>query len=71
MEEAKRVTNGETDTADDNNGAQLNTGEVEKVIDAVNELNGGDYNFCKLGSCKSSSERCKKSAEECDRAGTA
>ena len=43
MEEAKRVTNGETDTADDNNGVQLNTGEVEKVIDAVNELNGGDY----------------------------
>ena len=43
LEEAKRVTNGETDTADDNNGVQLNTGEVEKVIDAVNELNGGDY----------------------------
>ena len=43
LEEAKRVTNGETDTADDNNGVQLNTGEVEKVIDAVNELNGSDY----------------------------
>lgn len=41
MEEARRVTNGETD--DDNNVVQLNTEEVEKAIDAVNELNGGDY----------------------------
>ncbi len=42
LEEAKRVTNGETD-ADDDNVVQLNTEEVEKAIDAVNELNGGDY----------------------------
>lgn len=41
MEEARRVTNGETD--DDNNVVQLNTEEVEKAIDAVNELNGSDY----------------------------
>ena len=43
LEEAKRVTNGETDTDDDNNVVQLNTEEVEKAIDAVNELNGSDY----------------------------
>ena len=41
LEEARRVTNGETD--DDNNVVQLNTEEVEKAIDAVNELNGSDY----------------------------
>lgn len=41
LEEARRVTNGETD--DDNNVVQLNTEEVEKAIDAVNELNGIDY----------------------------
>ena len=43
LEEAKRVTNGETDTDDDNNVVQLNTEEVEKAIDGVNALNGGDY----------------------------
>ena len=43
LEEAKRVTNGDTDTDDDNNVVQLNTEEVEKAIDAVNELNGSDY----------------------------
>ena len=43
LEEAKRVTNGETDTDDDNNAVQLNTEEVEKAIDGVNALNGGDY----------------------------
>ena len=41
LEEARRVTNGETD--DDNNVVELNTKEVEKAIDAVNELNGSDY----------------------------
>lgn len=41
LEEARRVTNGETD--DDNNVVELNTEEVEKAIDAVNELNGSDY----------------------------
>lgn len=41
LEEARRATNGETD--DDNNVVQLNTEEVEKAIDAVNELNGSDY----------------------------
>lgn len=41
LEEARRVTNGETD--DDNKVVQLNTEEVEKAIDAVNELNGSDY----------------------------
>lgn len=41
LEEARRVTNGETD--DDNNVVRLNTEEVEKAIDAVNELNGSDY----------------------------
>lgn len=41
LEEARRVTNGETD--DDNNVVQLNIEEVEKAIDAVNELNGSDY----------------------------
>ena len=43
LEEAKRVTNGETDTDDANNVVQLNTEEVEKAIDGVNALNGGDY----------------------------
>ena len=43
LEEAKHITNGETDTDDDNNVVQLNTEEVEKAIDAVNELNGSDY----------------------------
>ena len=43
LEEAKRVTNGEPDTDDDNNVVQLNTEEVEKAIDGVNALNGGDY----------------------------
>ena len=42
LEEAKHITNGETDTDDDNNVVQLNTEEVEKAIDAVNELNGSD-----------------------------
>lgn len=42
LEEAKRATSGEI-TDDDNNVVQLSAEEVEKAIDAVNELNGGDY----------------------------
>ena len=61
------MTNGETDTDDDNNVVQLNTEEVEKAIDAVNELNGSDYTSASWAVVKGSSEGCQKGTEKRDR----